>query len=183
MAALPAQSAPLGFNDVARIVYADSKVVLAGVRSDTYRPDASLADTVGEFIGIPGDETPVEFGRYAMIDGCRRHSCIEKAAVVVDMRSRTIAAVALRHYACRHVVLEESDIAAMEQDARRRPAVRCNKEPLLDVHVVRRSLDAAALRDEREQLAQLRTWGGKVGHDGEEVRILVRYTSPGGRSR
>ena len=172
---LPAQSAPPAFDDVAPIVWKDVKVAFAGMRVNAHRPDAALTDAVGEFMGIPGEEKPVSFGPYAMIDGCRRHSCIEKAAVIVDARSRTIAALALRNYACRHVVLDDSQIAAMAGRARMRPAVRCNQEPVLDVYVVRRSLDPDALRAEREQLAQLRAWGGRVGHQGERVQVVVRY--------
>ena len=170
-----AQSAPLGFHDVARLVYPDSKSVFAGMHIDAYIPNASLARTIDEFIGIPGDDEPVQFGSYAMIDGCRRQSCMEKAAVIVDMRSRSVAAVALRNYECRHVVLDDGDIAAMARDSRTRPPVRCNEEPILDIYVVRRSLDPASLKDEREQLAQLRQWGSKVGHQGERIKILVRY--------
>lgn len=173
----PAQSAPLRFADVASIVYADTKVAFAGMRANAYIPNASLIETIGEFIGIPGDETPALFGHYAMIDGCRRHSCIEKAAIVVDMRSRTIAAVALRNYECRHVVLDDSDIAAMARSSSKRPTARCNDEPILDIYVVRRSIKPEALRDEREQLAQLRKWGNNVGHQGERVQVLVRHKS------
>jgi hypothetical protein len=116
-----AQSATLGFYDVARLVYPDSKSVFAGMQIDAYIPNASLVRTIDEFIGIPGDEEPVQFGPYAMIDGCRRQSCMEKAAVIVDMRSRSVAAVALRNYECRHVVPDDGDIAAMARDSRKRP--------------------------------------------------------------
>jgi hypothetical protein len=88
-----------------------------------------------------------------------------------------VAAVALRNYECRHVVLDDSDIAAMARDSRKRPPVHCNDEPILDIYVVRRSLNPVGLQDEREQLAQLRKWGSKVGHQGERVKILARYKS------
>ena len=172
-----AQSATLGFYDVARLVHPDSKSVFAGMQLDAYIPDASLVRTIDEFISIPGDENPVQFGPYAMIDGCRRQSCIEKAAIIVDMRSRSVAAVGLRNYECRHVVLDDGEIAAMARDSRKRPPVRCNDEPILDIYVVRRSLNPVGLQDEREQLAQLRKWGSKVGHQGERVKILARYKS------
>lgn len=178
LAMTSARSAPLTFDDIARFVYPDTKAVFAGMRTDTYIPDASLIRTIDEFMGIPGIEKPARFGPYAMIDGCRRHSCMEKAAVVVDMRSRTVVALALRHFECRHVVLDDREIAAMAGDARQRPPVRCKDEPILDIYVVRRSLDPARLRDEREQLSQLRKWGSKVGHEGERVKILARYESP-----
>lgn len=173
-----ARSAPLTFDEIARFVYPDTKAVFAGMRTDTYIPNASLIRTIDEFMGIPGNDKPVQFGPYAMIDGCRRHSCMEKAAIVVDMRSRTVAALALRHFTCRHVVLDDREAAAMTPDARPRRPVRCKDEPILDIYVVRRSPDPARLRDEREQLAQLRKWGSKVGHEGERVTILARYTSP-----
>lgn len=173
----PVQSAPLRFDDVAPIVYADIKMAFAGMRANTYMPNTSLIETIGEFIGIPGDETPVLFGPYAMIDGCRRHSCIEKAAIIVDMRSRTTAAVALRNYDCRHVVLDDSDIAAIERSANKHPTVRCNDEPILDIYIVRRSIKPEALRDERKQLAQLRKWGSIVGHQEERIQVLVRQKS------
>lgn len=170
-----AQSATPGFYDVARLVHPDSKSVFAGMQIDAYIPDASLVRTIDEFIGIPGDEEPVRFGPFAMIDGCRRQSCMEKAAIIVDMRSRCVAAVAIRNYECRHVVLDDSDIAAMARDSRKRPPVRCNEEPILEIYVVRRSLTPTSLQDEREQLTQLRKWGSKVGHQGERVKILARY--------
>ena len=173
--ALPSQAAPMRYDYVAQIVYSDAKITFAGMHINAYIPDASLAKTIGEFIGIPGDETPVQFGHYALIDGCRRHSCIEKAAIVVDMRTRAIAAVALRNFECRHVVMDDSDIAAIASSSRKRATSRCNGEPILDVYVVRRSLQPEALRNEREQLLQLRKWGTRVGHQGEKVQILVRY--------
>ena len=163
------------FDDVAQIVYADAKVTFAGMHINAYVPNASLAETIGEFVGIPGDETPVQFGPYALIEGCRRHSCIEKAAIVVDMRSRAIAAFALRNYECRHVVMDDSDIAAMAGASRKHATVRCNGEPILDVYVVRRSLKPEALKSERDQLLHLRQWGTRIGHQGEKVHVLARY--------
>ena len=172
--ALPLQAAPLLFDDVAQIVYTDAKVTLAGMHINAYVPNASLAETIGEFVGIPGNETPVQFGPYALIEGCRRHSCMEKAAIVVDMRSRAIAAVALRNFECRHVVMDDSDIAAMSGASRKHATVRCNGEPILDVYVVRRSLKPEALKSERDWLLQLRQWGTRVGHQGEKVQVLDR---------
>lgn len=177
LSATSAQSTTLHFYDVARLVYPSSKAVFAGMHTDAYIPNAPLVRTIDEFMGIPGGEEPVQFGPYAMIDGCRRQSCMEKAAIVVDMRSRTVAAVALRNYECRHVVLDDSDIAAMALSSRKRPPVRCNEEPILDIYIVRRSLNPTSLQDEREQLTQLRKWGSKVGHQGERVKILARYKS------
>jgi len=173
--AWPAQAAPMRFDNVAHIVSLDAKNTFAGMHTNSYIPNASLPKTIVDFTGIPGDETPVQFGDYALIDGCRRHSCIEKAAVVVDMRTRAIAAVALRNFECRHVVMDDSDIAAIASTSRKRATTRCNGEPILDVYVVRRSLEPKALRYEREQLLQLRKWGNRVGHQGEKVQILVRY--------
>jgi hypothetical protein len=174
LAASSAQAATPSYDDVARIVYADSKAVFAGMHADAYIPHASLVETIGEFMGIPGEHEPIEFGHYAMIDGCRPHSCTEKAAIVVDMRSRTVAAVALRNYACRELVPGARDVAGVPRDARQRATVQCNKEPMLDIYVVQRSRNPAGLQDEREQLARLRQWGSKVGHQGERVEILVR---------
>lgn len=177
LTSISAHSADLTFDDVARHVYSDTKAVFAGMYTDAFIPNASLIRTIDEFIGIPGNAEPVQFGPYAMIDGCRRQSCMEKAAAVVDMRSRTVAAVGLRNYECRHVVLDDSDIAVIARESRKRMPVRCNEEPILDIYIVRRSLDPASLKDEREQLAQLRKWGSKVGHQGERVKILVRCKS------
>jgi hypothetical protein len=173
--ALPSQAAPMRYDEVAQIVYSDAKITFTGMHINAYIPDASLAKTIGDFIRIPGDEAPLQFGHYALIDGCRRHSCIEKAAVVVDMRTRTIAAVALRNFECRHVVMDDSDIAAIALNSGKRATSRCNEAPILDVYVVRRSLKPEALRNEREQLLQLRQWGTRVGHQGEKIQILVRY--------
>lgn len=175
--AMPAVGAPLRFDDVATMVYPSARASFAGMRANTYVPDALLADTIGKFMGIPGDEAPALFGQYAMIDGCRPQSCIEKAAVIVDVRSREIAAVALRSFQCRNVVLEDSDLAAMARASARRPTVRCNVEPVLDVYIVRRSNDVAALKREQEQLARLREWGRAVGHEGEQVQVVVRHTT------
>ena len=175
--ASPHPAAPPRYDDVAPIVVADAKVAFAGMRLNAYIPDASLVKTIGEFMSIPGAETPTQFGAYAMIDGCRRHSCIEKAAVSVDMRTRQIAAVALRNFECRYSVLDDNEIVAMAWDPARKPLVRCNDEPILDLYVVRRSVRPDALRAEREQLTQLRHWGRAVGFLGERVQIVVRHTA------
>jgi hypothetical protein len=175
--ALPALAAPLRFDDVTSIVYPSAKATFAGMHANTYIPDALLAETIGEFIGIPGNEAPVLFGHYAMVDGCRPQSCDEKAAVIVDVRSRAIAAVALRNYQCRNVVLEDSDLAAMASVSSKRPTVRCNSQPLLDVYIVRRSIENEALRSEQQQLSRLRKWGDLVGHEGEQVQVVVRDKS------
>lgn len=169
-----AQSAPLRFGDVAAIVHADGKRAFAGVRVNAHVPDAALAQAIGTYLGMPGGETPVVNGSFAMIEGCRPHSCIEKAAVIVDMRTRQVAAVALRNYECRHFVMDDAEIAAMAPGANGRAPVRCHKEPILDVYAVRRSLSPASLRAENEQLKQLREWGQRVGHQGERVQIIDR---------
>ncbi|MBZ2209654.1 hypothetical protein [Massilia soli] len=175
--AAPRQAAPLRHDDAAAIVYADAKAAFAGMRINAYIPDASLAKTIGEFMSIPGAETPAQFGADAMIDGCRRHSCIEKAAVIVDMRTRKILAVTLRNFECQYSVLDDSEIAAMARGTASKPLVRCNDEPILDVYVVRRSLRPDALQAEREQLARLRQWGREVGSVGERVQVIVRYAA------
>lgn len=162
--AAPASAAPLRFDEVAALAIASARTTFGDMRVDTYIPNALLSDTIGEFIGIPTSYVAPLSGPFVMISGCRPQSCDEKAAVIVDRRTRRIAALALRDFRCRNVVGKES----------RKPTADCDAEPTLDVFIVRRSGSVAALRQEREQLASLRAWGKHVGHAGEHVQTIMR---------
>lgn len=161
---LPAQATPLQFDDVSRMADDDAQVIFKGMRVDAYIPNAALTDTIRHFMSIPGGDTPVRFGHFAMIEGCRLHSCIEKAAIVVDIDTRKVVAVALRNYQCSKVALGDG----------KNTRVRCNDEPILDLYAVRSTTQAPDLQGEGDYLGQLRQWGKTVGHQGERLQVVNR---------
>ena len=174
---VPAQAIPLQFSDVSTMARQDAEVVFKGMRVDTYIPNAALADTLGLFMGIPGGpdgDTPVLFKHFAMIEGCRHHSCIEKAAVIVNIKTREVAAVALRSYQCTKFTPKAGEIGGKAGGHSKETGVRCNDEPILDMYAVRSSANPSDRHDEDEHLAKLRHWGKSVGHQGERFQTVIR---------
>ena len=164
------------------ILFDEVGALFAGMREDTYVPDAKLTNTIGEFIGIP--EQDKEFGDgTVLVSGCRPHSCIEKGAAIVDRGARSLLAVALIHYECHSVLLRREAADRYVDRKHASGPSECEMGELL-VYVIRRTTSREALIRELEQVERLRAWAtvksarlhevfGR-GIERERIKILVR---------
>lgn len=162
------------------ILFDEVDRLFSGMREDTYMPDAKLTSTIWEFLSSNRGER--EFGDgTAMVSGCRAHSCIEKAAGIVDQRSRRLLAVALINYGCNAVFFEREALERYNEH-RRNPygAVDCGPPELL-IYVIRRTATKTALENELRQVERLRMWGQAQLHtlfeknlDRERIKVLYR---------
>lgn len=137
-------------------------------RANIFQPDSKISDAIGEGFVIPEDlrEMP---GEKIFIAGCRRHSCIEKAAAVVDKKNAKVIAFAIRNFECSYVLATgERNIPT----GKSKSPVTCDREPLLSVYVLRTKKLATRPESEVEAVNNLSEWGKKVGAERKTLYIV-----------
>lgn len=155
---------------VFKLVAAETAKVFGAQRADLYVNDVSIKDTALLFLELNTGLSTLDNG-YVLLEGCRVHSCIEKAATIVDLKTKRILALALLNFNCRLTILKQDDIA--EGDAGKRNAQKheCESQARLDLFLVRKK---SHLIDEAKLVETLQDWGKKFGYASEHVRIIVR---------
>ena len=131
--------------------------------------NALIKDALFLSLGISHDPKNL-IGDLVWMDGCRIHSCHEKAAVIADMKTKHLQATGLLHFNCRLTVLtqDNSKAAAQSQPS----TTECDKEATLDMFVIRRPAASTKPTDESRLLDEIRTWAKAAGYARENVRVL-----------
>lgn len=155
----------------AAILASESPRIFNGMRADLHMPNVLVAEAVSEFMGPMQHERQLE--HHAMVDSCRKHSCLEKIAALVDLDDRKLAAVALLNFRCRLYLLNSDEISRLAASNSSNSPSTCDKTPTLSIYVVRHSLNAEPLKRESEAVNQLRKWGRRVGYSHEEIKIVM----------
>ncbi len=108
------------------------------------------------------------------ISGCRPHSCDEKAAAILDLKTPQLWAVALRHFHCHMVLLDEAQAKEFgTRDTGHKRPNHCDAQATLTIYVVRRPPPARPdFAAENARVAHLREWARKAGYAAEELRII-----------
>lgn len=137
-------------------------------RANLFQPDSKISDAINEGFVIPEGlrELP---GEKMFIAGCRRHSCIEKSAAVVDKKNAKVIAFAIRNFECSYVLLTgERD----SPTGKSKSPITCEREPLLSVYVLRAKKLATRSESEVEAVNNLSEWGKRVGAERKTVYIV-----------
>lgn len=164
---------PLSTGKARDIAHADSGRIFGEQRENTYKNNALLRDAFGESMGIP-NETISSQG-YTFVDGCRVHSCIEKAVVTVNETTLRLAAGALLHFNCALIVAEPNLSYSRRYepgpDGRVHGQHQCDAEPVLEIFIFRREHSDVARHEEVKLRDELRKWGKQFGYAREVVRV------------
>lgn len=155
----------------AAILASESPRIFNGMRADLHMPNVLVAEAVSEFMGPMQHERQLE--HHAMVDSCRKHSCLEKIAALVDLDDRKLAAVALLNFRCRLYLLNSDEISRLAASNSSKSPSTCDKTPTLSIYVVRHSLNAEPLKRESEAVNQLRKWGRRGGYSHEEIKVVM----------
>jgi hypothetical protein len=142
-------------------------------KENTYTNNASLRLTFGEFLGIQNNLTSSNGHTY--FDGCRVHSCIEKAIVAVDEATLQMDAGALLHFNC-ELIVAEPDLSYRRRyepkpDGRVRGQHKCDSEPVLEIFIIRRENSDVSRHEEVKLRDELRKWGKQFGYARDAVKV------------
>lgn len=111
-----------------------------------YMPNSSVADQIVIGLGVPG--TVVELGDGDILyDGCRPHSCSEKAAVIADNQDMIVGA-ALLHYACTTSGCSRSPHVAIFLNEASPPDARHHFEDWAESHATKPKYNITILPDD-----------------------------------
>lgn len=128
-------------------------------RDDLYAPNVLITNALSDF--LDGDEQAEVLKHSFLFQGCRHHSCQEKAAAILTRDKKALLGFALLNYQCRLVLSTESKFGEA-----------CSEQPRLNVYILRRSNLAPWLGSEIEAAADLQTWGAKFTPSQVNVRII-----------
>lgn len=160
--------------DVRALVKKQADQLLANVHANVYAPDMRVNIALEE-LTIANQEIQKE-DKYTFLSGCRPQSCGEKAAAVLNNATQQLLAAALLSYNCKDDILAPEEITYLTtRQPGKKPALHCAHDPILMVYIVRRSIEAPALYEERALAERLQQWGKKFGYQGELIRIVNLY--------
>ncbi|WP_296952868.1 hypothetical protein [uncultured Massilia sp.] len=151
---------------VSRAVATQVEALFDGAHADFLYPGnmpEQLLDTLE--LATSDEDRPHAVGPHLLfLSGCRRHSCDEKGAVVIDDRNRKLQAIGIRHFHCRY-----EDAPPHGQSAPAGPLRRtstCDTEPTLALFFFGRTPRAAV---DRDVAAAMEGWGRRVGYSSKVV--------------
>lgn len=90
--------------------------------------------------------------RLVFFAGCRPQSCDEKSAAVIDVVSKRLVAIGLRHFHCRLELTAPSEAKVGDQT--------CDAEPTIDLFLIKRNLSGTA---DHQVLEAMHDWSSRVG--------------------
>lgn len=156
--------------DVFNILKTETVKVFDKQRADLYSNNVSIKDTIDSFLEQNIDLKVMDSGDVFMA-GCRVHSCVEKAATIVDTKTKTLKAVGLLNFNCRLSILTQDELKNSTNGKRIAQKKECNSEAKLDIFIVRKM---SRLMDESKLVEAMQNWGKNFGYASENVRIIVR---------
>lgn len=151
---------------LADAVAAQVEALFDGRRADFLYPGKmpeQLLDTLE--LTTSREDGPLAAGPHLVFfSGCRRHSCTEKGAVVIDDRNQKLQAIGIRHFHCRH-----EDAPPHVQSAPAGPPRRtstCDTEPTVELFFFGRTPRDAV---DGDVAAAMEGWGTRVGYSSKIV--------------
>ncbi len=165
------RAASIQSSDLMPILLPQVETIFAKMYADFHVPNNRVSTAILDSLNMISDGT-LRNG-LVTFDGCRPHSCDEKGAVTLDVQTKRLVAVALRHFNCRDTVFDEVDVRGFTGNNVQKPPVRCDKDPTITIYVIRRTALKNDFLNEAIAASILRQWGKKVGAVREEVRVVL----------
>jgi len=131
-------------------VFSSVRNELKGVSGSYFLPDKSVSWQIIQGLGIPSPTKKLADGNL-LVSGCRRHSCDEKAAVIVTPAGKLLMA-GLIHFHCHR--------NAAKKNAKPTGATSCDSDPRLTVFVKQKNNQpefTRELQDWAERESSVRT--------------------------
>lgn len=173
---IQAHAQEMNRGEAIRAIAVLAKEQLAGRHADLETPDGALEKSVVGLIGMPdgpyGDGRVNPDGRY-IISGCRPQSCNEKGIAIFSMKPARLDAFGLQNFHCRFAlpgIPDSPPFAPQKKDAG--SFIRCNKEPILTVYIVRTGFKSEDFSRELRDLETIRNWAIQGGVAAEEIRVI-----------